>query len=72
MAKRLRQRKIKPRELKHEKEGSYIFFRIKYTEMGNVVPVTKEYQRKHNVERILDNPLTSNVDLFVLEIIDDG
>lgn len=71
MVKRLIQRKIAPKELKNETEGKHKFFRIKYSQIDDIIPVTREYQRKYNVERILDNPLTRDVTLFVLEVTDD-
>lgn len=65
-------RKITPRELQQESEHRFKFFRIKYMQLDEIEPRIREYQQKVNVFRILDNPITTSVELEVIEIVDDG
>ena len=70
--KHVQTRRITPRELKEESESSLKFFRIKYTQYDDIIPKTREYQKKENVLRILDSPATQTAKIWVIELIDDG
>ena len=70
--KRLKQKTVTPKELKTEEENKYKWFKIEYHEYGNVVRITKEFQKKEYVERYLDNPLVQDCRITVLELVDDG
>lgn len=65
-------KRITPRELERESESSLKFFRIKYTQWEDIIPKTREYQKKENVMRILDSPATQTAKIWVIELIDDG
>lgn len=69
---RTKNRDITMKEFKKEKEHPYKWFILKYHEWGNIITQTKVFQRKEDVQRYLDNPLTQDVSLQVREWIDDG
>lgn len=69
---RIRNREITVKEFKKEKEHPHKWFKIRYHEMNSVIWFEKEFQRKYYVEQYLDNPMTSDVHLEVLELVDDG
>lgn len=70
--KRVIERRITPKEFRKEKENKLKWFRIQYHEYGNVIRITKEFQRKEYVERYLDNPIVQDCSITVLELVDDG
>ena len=70
--KRLISRIISIKEFRKEKEDKYKWFKIEYHEMGNIIKITKEFQKKEYVERYLDNPLVQDCRITVLELVDDG
>lgn len=70
--KRLTSRIISMNEFRKEKEDKYKWFQIEYHEYGNVLKITKEFQKKEYVERYLDNPLVQDCRITVLELVDDG
>ena len=72
MKKRTIIKEIRPKDIKQEPEGRHKFFQIRYKQMGGVVYTTREYQKKSNVLRILDSPLTVDAKIKVIEIVDDG
>lgn len=65
-------REIKPKELVNETESSWKVFRIKYQQWDDIIPKTREYKRKQDIIRILDNPVTTNARVWVIEMIDNG
>ena len=69
---RTKTKKISVREFKKEKEHPYKYFKIRYHEMNSVIWLEKVFQKKYDIRRYLDNPLTSDVELEVMELVDDG
>ena len=73
--KRVIQKKITPAQLQYEKEHSMKWFKITYNiyyEEEAPERHTREYQKKENVQRILDAETTYNPVILVLEVVDDG
>lgn len=64
------QRELSIKEFLEESESKYKFFRIKYHQWDDLLPKQGDYQKKENVMRILDSPATSDVRLWVLELVD--
>ena len=65
-------RKVKPKDFRKEKENRFKYFKVRYKQWNEIMYRTGEYQRKVYVERILDNPINSDITIEVIEIVDDG
>lgn len=65
-------RQLTMKEFKEESEGKHKFFRIKYRQYNHIIPVTREYQQKINIERILQSPATLEAKIWVTEMVDNG
>lgn len=74
MTKRLIQRRISLDEFQHESEGTHKWFKIKFKQYNFDNPeivVQREYQRKYNVEWLLNAQTTYDPIIVVMEVVDD-
>jgi hypothetical protein len=54
-----------------EHEAPHKYFRVRYTSDGVIFNV-REFQEKHYVRRIIENPCNYGIRIELMELVDDG
>ena len=65
-------KEITVKEFFKEKEEPHKWFHLKYHEMGNVVWIHRWYREKYRVLDIINDPMTTDMCIFLEEDVDDG